>query len=57
MSGNGRGVHGRIKELIPTADYFWCASHKLNLVATYAAANVTMARVLRCLKEVSLVAY
>lgn len=44
MSSDDKGVHGRIWEIVPTAEYFWCAAHRLNLVATDAAASVPVAQ-------------
>lgn len=40
------GVQARMKQLYPLADYFHCASHKLNLVASDAAAVTSIARFL-----------
>lgn len=52
MSSSVKGVHGRIKEIVSTAEYFWCAAHRLNLVATDAAADVAISQTLSCVKEV-----
>lgn len=52
MSSGNKGVHGRIKEIVPTAEYFWCANHRLNLVCTDAAATVPIAQLISCVKEV-----
>uniref|UniRef100_A0A915HT37 DUF4371 domain-containing protein n=1 Tax=Romanomermis culicivorax TaxID=13658 RepID=A0A915HT37_ROMCU len=52
MSSRDKGVHGRIKEIVPTAEYFWCAAHRLNLVTTDAAADLSIAQTLSCIKEI-----
>ena len=54
MSSAEKGVHGRIKEIVPTAEYFWCAAHRLNLVATDAAADISIAQMLSCVREVTI---
>lgn len=46
MAGKIKGVQARMKESYPSADYFHCASHRVNLAATDAAATIFVGHLL-----------
>lgn len=52
MAGKIKGVQARLKEKYPSADYFHCANHRVNLAATNAAAVKPISRLLGRVQDV-----